>query len=238
MMVQKMESSEEMLQRVIDELNSGEDAEIMRQINATIRHTTAKHQQKVNELTKINKQLTYDIQQKQKEINLLNQINDYNHELIEANSKIAGFTPSSPIDRSLNVFQNIQLRMDEMENLRMKLINESRVINAAITNSRNTQSVLNQEYSSLQDELNNPEQELGDPQQILENDTQIQKISLFRQLGVKVVTMSDESAPSSSTTPTMESDVVVLNSGDRATTLTIGPELSDKEIADLIWENL
>lgn len=248
------------LQRLIDELNLDVESQIIDEIEAVLKDTTTKREHELLQLQETNSRLSNEILQKTREITLLSKINDYNYELIEANSSIANYefpATRKEIDKSQSIFLVIQIKLDEMENLRIGIINESRNIQTAITNLTNKDNVLHDELNQLQEELNNPDQDgMGkdqDKEEARLNDGVIQKISLYRQLGIRLATMPRNVAGGSASQIAevndgddgdvmqdlaLEQDVIIIDNGEKANTLVVEPTDSETLIADYIWDNL
>ncbi|KAI3405771.1 spc24 [Candida oxycetoniae] len=246
-----LDTPDQKLQRLIEQLNLDVESQTIEQVEAVLNDTKLKRERELKILKDSNKRLSYEIQQKTKEINLLNKINDYNYELIDANSAISDYQLPTKVDKSGNIFQVIQIKLDELENLRMRIINETRDIQTSIANLTNRRNNLNRELNVLQEELNNPDLEVGEKEEILQNDGEIQKICLYRQLGIRLATTNndtdkiplsgeekEEEEENKNIDVPLEKDVIIIDNGEYATSITIEPEYSEKYIADYIWDNL
>ncbi|CAX43439.1 kinetochore protein, putative [Candida dubliniensis CD36] len=257
-----MASSVEKLNKLIEEVNNQDELQLIEEINLYIKTLYELRQIKIDQLSNIIHQLNQKIITSNKEINQLNKINDYNYELIKVNnfnfidgswSQSFQFTNFDRISSSIsdtshhhhhhdnNIFQMINKRLNELDNLKVIIVKE---LNDLETNLNNLKYKQNNLYESMEDINDKLDKLLNDIDKsgIIDQDPSILRINLFRNLGIKLENTPHNNNNNNNNTTRSDGDtddcVIITDDNNNVNILNIEPKLSDYFISNYIWDKL
>ena len=253
-----MTTSVDKLNKLIEEVNNQDELQLIEEINLYIKTLYELRQVKIDQLSNIIHQLNQQIITSNKEINQLNKINDYNYELINVNNfnfvsqQLFQFTnfdrsSSSSSESTNNIFQMINKRLNELDNLKVVIVKELTDLETNLNNLKYKQNNLHESMEDINDKLDkllNDMDKLG----IMEQDPSILRINLFRNLGIKLENMppnanggggGDSNSNSNCNNNNTEEDcVIITDDNNNVNILNIEPKLSDYFISNYIWDKL
>lgn len=155
-----MTTSVDKLNKLIEEVNNQDELQLIEEINLYIKTLYELRQVKIDQLSNIIHQLNQQIITSNKEINQLNKINDYNYELINVNNfnfvsqQLFQFTnfdrsSSSSSESTNNIFQMINKRLNELDNLKVVIVKELTDLETNLNNLKYKQNNLHESWKIL-----------------------------------------------------------------------------------------
>ncbi|KAI5951451.1 spc24 [Candida jiufengensis] len=240
------------LQQLIDQLNSGDEFLAIEQIQSIINNQNITN---TNEISKTNETITNlknEIDLKQKSIQMLNKLNDINYELIQTYT--SSIKPTTTPNKSENIFQLIKSKSIEMENYKVKIIKELQDLTSSINILNSNELKLNNEIQqineNIKDSINNFQGNLNlNNNELLEQDLTILLINLYKNLGMnlesakKITGDNENNQDFNSQNPDNYLDepedfMIISGKDDTVTALALEARYTEEFISNFIWDKI
>ncbi|ABN65764.1 predicted protein [Scheffersomyces stipitis CBS 6054] len=232
---------ESILQQTIDSIEIDPELLTLERIDDTIRLIKNARDEKIDQLEKSKKGLEVTINQLNNEISLLNKISDYNYEVIRNITEIAGYS-NTQINRDENIFKVLNKKSVELDNYKVVIAKNLNDLESSINflrlNKTNLQKNVDELKTKINNLFNNPfdDSEANDDD-LVNQDANILKINLYRNLGVNIDNFDDENGENDTVTT---NDHILIHNKDSnvSSVFKVEPKYSDYFISNYLWDRL
>jgi kinetochore protein Spc24 len=219
-------SPEQIIQQSIDSIEIEPELITLEKIEEDIKAISALRSRKIESLSAENVKLSETITNLQKEIDVLTKISDENYEIISNLTDFEGVANDRSVDMKLqNIFKLFNQKFSQLDTLKLNIAKSLTDLESNINSLQLSKVKLSNDLSQVKTSLQNV---LDSPDiSNVSNDSNILKINLYRNLGIKIETVEN-------------TDTIIIydKETNSSSILTAGEKLSDYFISNYIWERL
>ncbi|KAK6457711.1 Spc24 subunit of Ndc80-domain-containing protein [Scheffersomyces xylosifermentans] len=235
---------EEIIDQAIESIEIDPELLTLDRIEETIRDIQRIRDDKIARLTEANQELQVTVKRLNHELSLLIKISDYNYDIIRNLTQVADHH-GGEIRKSDNIFVALNKKSIELDNIKVSIAKNLNDLESSINLLKLNKSKLQKNLEELKVKIanlfNDPfddrnREKSTNEEDLLNQDSSILKISLYRNLGVRIENFNEDSKADEETA----NDHIIIHNKEKNLTsvFKVEPKYSDYFISNYIWDRV